>query len=452
MAHEVQVLSDTEVEVTLRVTGAQLDAAIQADLQEISKQVRIPGFRPGKVPKQVLLKRYGESVEKEARQRLVEETLREALREHELQPIKGPELDVATMIADADGTLETTLKLDVLPKVELREYKGLSADVPMPEVKPEDVDRELEGMRQQAAHPHDVEGAAEEGDFVQADVEYNFLDGTSLPPEPDQWIDTRSGAIGGMPCEAAVGKFQGSEVGSVVQLSVEIQAPHPSEERHGSQAVAHCTVKAIKRLHVPEKDDPEFLGHLGAESVVDLEQKMMERMRAHAAQQRDRMIEQACLDHLLEIHEFPIPQSYLNEVAEGERERIRNDLRQRETPPEQIETQLLEAEGRVIEGTARRVKSEIILDRIVSLENLQAEEEDLQRHFMAMSQALQIPPQELFDRMQENGSLPGVVAQILRDKARRFLREHAATADQGEQEVSSGTGEAPGASSEQETP
>ena len=198
-------------------------------------------------------------------------------------------------------------------------------------------------------------------------------------------------------------------------------------------AVVDCTVRQVHRVVQPDLESPEFLEKFGIESFAALRDRVRENMQGQLERQRERMLESLCMDQILESHPFPIPAAHLERAMEAERERTRNQLMERNMPPEEVERNLLEVEGRLREQTERRVRESILLDRIAEAEDVKLEQEDVERHFASMSQVLRVPPQQLFDQLNENGTLQGVLEGLRRDKTRGFLRESAVAADEGKE-------------------
>jgi trigger factor len=271
--------------------------------------------------------------------------------------------------------------------------------------------------------------------MILADLQFHFLDGTTLPIKPDSVIDTRAGIVDGIPCPGAIGQFVGVSPGDVVKLSVEIPKDHPLEEHREKTAVVHCTVKAIHRQVLPELESPEFLEQLGVESVEQLRERMRERMQNHLASQRERLLESLCIDQLLEQHSFDLPPAYLERLLEAERRRIREDLEQRGAPVEDVERQLLEVDGRLREQIERRTREQVLLDRIAEVEKTTVEPDQVNHHFQLLARTLGMPAQDIYDHFVETGKLSSVIEGLRRDNVRRLLREAALTTDEvGQQE------------------
>ena len=160
------------------------------------------GFRPGKVPRQMVQKRYGAEVSSEIARRLIEGAYRDAVTQHHLHPIEAPVLKDEDLKPKEDGSLRMELDLEVVPHFEVKGYDRFTITPPPIELKDEDVDRELEGLRRQSATTETIaDGLTANGDVVIADLVFQFLDGSSLPKFENRIIDTGAGLVDGVKCE-----------------------------------------------------------------------------------------------------------------------------------------------------------------------------------------------------------------------------------------------------------
>lgn len=431
MTHAVSTSSETEATVTIEVPAQTLGKAVEDELRSLAHRVKLPGFRPGKVPQALLRKKYGAAVEAEIRQKLVEHEFREALAESRLRPLAPPALEPSQMEPKEDGAIRVELKLEVVPEFELRGYRDLQVTVPPVELSEADVDREIEGLRREQGTMEVVEGeGAKDGDYVVGDLQYQFLDGTSLPVLENRLIETATGNIDGVRSEAAIGKFLGAGPGSKVKITLRLPDEFPIEEHRGKTAVLDIAVKDVRRVTLPEVSAPPFLAAFEVDSVEALRRRVRERLAAQLDHRRAKLQEDLCVDQVLERHPFVLPATYLQRAIDSERERLRKHLTERSVAPAEIEKQLLEVDGRLRQQTERRLRAQILLDRIADAEQVEVTQEDIERHFYGMSLALQIPAQKLFDHMSESGALRTVLQELRRDKVRRFLREGRPDADE----------------------
>jgi trigger factor len=322
----------------------------------------------------------------------------------------------------------------VIPHVDPKDYESFHAKPPPIELREGDVEREIEGLRRQAARMEEIaDGLCASGDVVIADLKLQFLDGSALPPFENRIIDTGAGLVDGVECPDAKSKFIGTRRGAVVKVSMKLpdQFPpeHPLAEHHGKTAVTDCTVKDLRRVALPEVDSPEFLAQFGAKDAAELQANVRERLLQLLKQEQDRTLEELCVDELLERNRVTLPPAYLQRTVDAELDRIRKDAAARGVPPEQVEREILEKEGQLRASVERRLRATYLLDRLAEKLETPVSAQELEQQFVFMAQAWQVDAQKLFDQFQSQGLLPRVAEDIRRAKVRRQLRQAAAAAE-----------------------
>jgi trigger factor len=433
MSFEVETPTETQARVRLRVPADAIEAALNEEVGELRTRARVPGFRPGKVPKQLLQKRLGDSLVKDVRRRLVNDEFKQAVVERKLHPVDAPQLDDEKLLPKEDGTIAVELELDVIPHVEPTGYDRFDVTPPPMQIGEADVARELEGLRRQLATVDVVaDGVAAAGDVVVADLSLSFLDGTKLENRlENRVVDTGAGLVDGLPCEEAKTKFVGCRRGDAVRVSLKLPDDFPDESRRGMTAVTDCEVKDVRRYALADLASPQLHEKLGVKSEPELRERVTERLRQFQKAQQDHAVEELCLDQLLERNRVVLPPAFVQRHLEGERERVRRDLAARGAQPAAIEQQLLEHEGRMRSDVERHLRVQFLLDRLAEKFETAVSVEELEQQFVQMARASQADPQKLFDWFQQQGMVPRVVEDVRRAKVRRQLREAATPVEDG---------------------
>lgn len=445
MGFEVEIAEETRARVRVTVAREEIQAAVSHEMRHVRERARIPGFRPGKVPRRLLEKRVGGDVEKQLRRRLFGDALRQGLVENRIHPVDFPPIDDERLAPGEDGSVRIEFELDVIPHVEPAGFERFSITPPPFQITDADVEREIEGLRRQAATAQPIaDGLAAEGDVVVADLALSFLDGTSLPNRlENRIIDTGAGLVDGVASEDARTKFAGCRRGDVVRVSMRLPADFPVEAHRDQTAITDCTVKDVRRIELPEAGSPEFLERVGAADMADVRARVRAQLERLLRSRQDRAVEEMCIDQLLERNRIVLPDSHVQRLMESERERIRRESVARGVPPEEIERQLLENEGRIRIGTERRVREAFLLDRIGEKLEVEVSPQELEQQFLRMAEAWQVEPQKLYDHFESEGMIPRVVDEIRRAKVRRQLREAAAPAENPGQTRTSAQEDAP---------
>jgi trigger factor len=310
----VENLSPTRVRLAVEVPFEDLKPDLDKAYKEIGSQVRVPGFRPGKVPTRVIDQRVGRgTVLQEAVNEALPRFYGEAAREHELQPLGQPEVEI-TKIEDGE-TLGFTAEVDIRPEITLPELSGIAVTVDDTEVGDDDIAEQLEGLRDQFGTLSGVDRPVAEGDYVSLDL-VSTVEGEEV----------EGGSATGRSYVVGSGDFVDGLDEAITGTSAGDEVTFTSELRHGdhagTQADIKVTVKSVKTKELPEVDD-EF-AQLASEfdTVEELKADLRERLSRvktmeQGAQARDKLLEQ-----LIEQVEFPLPES----AVDGEVEYRTHDI------------------------------------------------------------------------------------------------------------------------------
>jgi trigger factor len=421
----VENLSPTRVRLAVEVPFDDLKANLDAAYKALSAQVRVPGFRPGKVPARIIDQRVGRgTVLQEAVNEALPGLYGEAAREHELQPLGQPEIDITKL--DDGETLSFTAEVDVRPEVTLPELDAIAIEVDDAEVSDPDIDEQLDELRERFGTLKGIERAAETGDYVSIDlvskvdgeeVEGGSAKGLSYVVGSDDLVDGLDDAI--------VGKAGGESATFATTLRQGDQA--------GSEAEVTATVNSVKVKELPEIDD-EF-AQLASEfdTVAELRDDLRTRLTRvrvleQGAQARDHLIEQ-----LIETVEFPLPESAVKSEVEYREHDIVHSLGHDDALFDRyLETQgksREEFDAELRESAEKSVRAQFILDAVADKAEVQIGDAELTEYLVRQAAQYQMAPQEFANQVIQSGNLPMLVADIRRNKALAAVLESAAVTD-----------------------
>jgi len=391
----VEVLSPTRVRLDVEVPYADLEPHVANAYKKVAAQVNIPGFRKGKIPASMIDQRVGRGT-------VIDEAINSALplfygqaaREHNVAVIGRPEVDVKEFV-DNDK-LVFTVEVDVRPEVVLPDFSKITIEVDDVVVADADVDEQIESLRTRFGTLTTVEGEVKNGDFTTLDMTA-FIDGKEVDGGQANDISYEVGSdkmIDGLD-----EKLIGMKAGDVKTFETQLVG-----QQEGEKGEVTVTVKAVKERELPPVDDAfaklasEFdtLAELKSDFVARLERvKKMEQ----GAQARDRLVEK-----LLAENEIPVPDNLVelevNDHLEGE-------------------GRLEDAEHRAeVDGQVRSsLKSDFLLDAIVSAEEVQITEIELTEYLVRTSQRYGMAPQQFAEELQKAGQIQQLVAEVTRAKA-----------------------------------
>ena len=288
-------------EFTITVPAGDLEEEITRRLGEIGRQVRLPGFRPGKVPMQILRRRFGPSVRGEVLQSTLQVSSAEAISERQLRPALPPKVDIVSAAEGSD--LEYKMAIEVLPDIPEPSFADLGIERLVVEVPEEDVDRAVERIAEQQRKSEVVERPAESGDILVADVEGKLGD-QEIPGAGGKDRQIALGAGSSIP--GFEEQLLGASAGERRTINVTFPADYAVADLGGKEAVFTVDVKEVRRL-LPLAIDDELGQAIGLENLAELRQELRQRLqRDYDAAARVRL-KRALLDKLAETHHFAVP-------------------------------------------------------------------------------------------------------------------------------------------------
>lgn len=312
MKVQLEELSATRRRLQVEVPSEKVQEVLEGIFREIRKKAKIKGFREGRAPLSIVKSLYRDYAHREAVSRLVEETLPEAFKAHSLEPVAVPEIEPGDF-SEADPFVYTAL-VDVRPEVKLQRYKGLKIQVEELEpVGEEEVQRELDRMREYAAQLKPLEGSREvrKGDWVLLDF-VAYLEGKPVKDgrAENHLVEVGSGSM--------IPGFEDALIGMVPweekEFTLRMPDDHPRADLAGREVTFRVTVKEIRQKVLPELDD-EFAKDMGYETLEGLRDSVRKELERRREEQQRALLRQKALEELLEHNPLEVPQSLVEERA-----------------------------------------------------------------------------------------------------------------------------------------
>ncbi|MGI8317205.1 trigger factor [Halobacillus mangrovi] len=377
--------------LTVEVPASEFDKALDQAFQKVVKQVQVPGFRKGKVPRKLFESRFGvESLYQDALDIILPQAYTEAVEETGIEPVDRPEVDVKEIEKGKD--LVFTAEVTVKPEVKLGEYKGLEVEELSTEVTDEDVQNELKQMQEkQAELVVKEEGEVEDGDTVVMDFE-GFVDGEAFEGgQADNYsLEVGSGSfIPGFE-EQLVGKKAGEEVDVTVTFPEEYHA----EDLAGKEATFKVKIHEVKGKELPELDD-EFAKDVDedVESLDELTKKTRERLEEQKKTEADNHKRDSLVQQASENAEVEIPEA----MTQTELDRMVQEFEQRLQMQGMTKDMYFQFTGQdedalreqMKEDAEKRVKTNLTLEAISEAENVEVSDEDVNAELENMASTYQ---------------------------------------------------------------
>lgn len=425
MKSTVEQLSPTRVRINVEVPFAELEPDFQRAYKELAKQVRLPGFRPGKAPAKLLEARIG-------REAMLDQIVNDALpsrygqavAESDVQPLGRPNIEVTKKEYGQD--LQFTAEVDIRPKISPPDLSALTVSVDPIEIGEDDVDAELQSLRTRFGTLTAVDRPVAVGDVVSIDLSAT-VDGEDIP----------NAAAEGLSHEVGSGRLIAGLDDAVVGLSADesrvFTAKLAAGEHAGQEAQVTVTVRSVKERELPEPDD-EF-AQLASEfdSIDELRASLSDQVRQAKRAQQAEQIRNATIDALLEQVDVPLPESYVqaqfDSVLHSALSGLNHDeARFNELLVEQGSSRAaFDAEART--ASEKDVKRQLLLDALADELQVQVGQDDLTERLVTTSRQSGIEPQQLFGYLQERNQLPTMFADVRRELAIRAAVEAATVTD-----------------------
>ena len=405
------------------VAATDIEQRMATRLNEIGRTVRLPGFRPGKVPMKVLKSRYGQAVMGEVIERAVSDSSNEALRSRNLRPALQPKVEI---VAFNEGTdLEYMLAVEVLPEIEPMDFASLELERLRPEVPEADVQKALERIARQQRKSEPADRAAEKGDAVVIDFK-GTADGKEFPGGTAQGYTLELGSGSFIP--GFEDQILGTKAGETRTVAVTFPENYGAAELAGKAASFEVAVKEVRGFTDQPIDD-SLAKAVGMEKLEELRQAVTEQIERDYEDIARQRLKRALLDKLAERHEFPVPAGMVdiefNAIwQQFEQERERQKKAGEPESDEPFNEEEIKAEYRAI--AERRVRLGLLLAEVGRRHNINVTPEEINRALT--EQARRFPGQErrVIEYYRHNPeAIDQIRAPMFEDKVIDFILEQA---------------------------
>ncbi len=405
--------------LTFEIEPEVVEQEVEKRARDYARKVRIPGFRPGKVPADVIKKRFRAQVLEDAAEAIVNRVVFEELEGRGLRPLASPK--VTDLKIDESQPMTFRAVFETLPLVELPEYRGIAVKARKAEVTDAQVDEEITRLREDAARYDPVEPRpAEAGDFVVLDVKFTTSEGK---PRHDENVLVEVGAADNhKELNAALAGMSPGETKVVHVVTEEAQPSPPRAERAVDYTV---TLKDIKKKVVPPADD-EFAKDLGEfASLGELREKVRERLLAAEERKVEREVRGSIVEALVERATFEVPETLVDRHMNARTESAARGLLYQGVDPTKAGVDWKNYREAQRDESVKAAKADVILDEIARRERIEALEADVDAEVARLAERLRKPKETLRRQMEKEGDLSALRARIREDKTLDLLRANA---------------------------
>lgn len=410
-------------DLTVKIEGKEWADAVKKAFNKIAKNVSINGFRKGQAPKALIEKRVSDN---ERFITAVDDNanvwMRAALEAEKLVPISQPQLDIKAV--DANG-VELVFTFAVMPEVKLGDYKGLEYNLDEVAVSDEEVDAELNRMREQYAEVQTKDGAAAEGDTVNIDYE-GFKDDVAFDGGKGTNYDLVLGSHSFIP--GFEEKLVGVKAGEEKDLNLTFPENYHAKDLKGAAVVFKVKVNEVKTKVLPEVND-EFakdVNAAGVETVADLKNMIRTRIEDGKKSQAENKADTALMDKLVENAEIDLPEVLVEEEVNNQIQQLAQQISQYGMNFNQylsmMGKKIEDVRAEYTDNATKTAKLRLILEEIAKVEALEPTEEDLENEYNNIAAQYNMP----VDQVKAYISVDMLKRDVRNEKAYAFVKENAA--------------------------
>lgn len=403
MSLQVEKLEHNMAKLTVEVAAEDVEKALQAAYLKQRKQINIPGFRKGKVPRQMIEKMYGPEVfYDEAANNMIPDAYAKAYDESELDIVSQPKIEVVQM--EKGKPFIFTAEVATKPEVTLGDYKGLKVDKVSTRVTQKEVDEEIEKERERNARTIEVtDRAVQDKDEVTLDFE-GFVDGVAFEGGKGEDYPLTIGSGSFIP--GFEEQLIGAEIDKEVEVNVTFPKEYHSEELAGKDATFKCTVHTIKAKELPELDD-EFASEVSECETMDayraeVKKNIKERKERTGKEKK----ENQAVDQAIENAQMDIPEAMIEfQVRQMADDFARRIQQQGLTVEQYFQFTGMTAEKMLEElrpQAVKRIQTRLVLEAIVKAENIEITDERIDEELAKMAEAYKMEVEKLKEFMGEN--------------------------------------------------
>ena len=405
--------------LSVAVTGDLIREEYKGFFEKAAKEARVPGFRPGKAPREVLEVRFREEAREKVLEQLISRSFREAVKEREIEFLGRPTI---REIKFTDEKLSYEALLEVPPAIKLGKYKGLSAERKRVEVKPEDVEGALRRVQESLAKFAAVEDRpARLGDFLIADYTCS-VDGKEVEKREGDWFELREDEF----LKGFSGQLIGVKAGEGREVRIQFSEKFGRKEWTGKTGIFQVKVKELKAKALPPLNDDLAKETGEFETLEALQSHLQSEIESEKAGQAEVEFENSLLDTLLKENPFEVPQGVVERRVVSLAESMVEGLRQRGLTEEAIQKELKSIHEKLRPEAARQVRLAFLLDEIAKQEKLGPGETDFAAKFKEIAlrhRQSEEPVRKYYAEHPEAKASLGI--QILNEKVIQLIKDNA---------------------------
>ncbi|MBL9038343.1 MAG: trigger factor [Archangium sp.] len=421
MKVQVEDVSPIEKRLSIEVEPAVVEQALTQAFVELGRQVKLPGFRPGKIPRRILEQRFGTEVHADVMRRVQLNAFVDAAQEHKVDAVGEPHLSGGTFVANQPYAF--TARVEVKPVLTAKDYRGLQLTKHDAAVAEEKVTEQIDRLRQSRAVVEEVNGrtVAQTGDVATVDFDAT-IDGQPFPGSTarDAVVDVAAGQF----IEGNVSQLAGIAIGASTEFDTTFPADYRVDAVKGKTAKIKITLKALKAKKVPALDDA-FAVTLGLTTVAELKSKVRTDLERAAKATAWRDEREGVFKALIEKNPFELPKSMLARAVDAMLESALRNLSRQGIDPRMLNLNWDSLRDEMRPKAELDLRGQLLLEAIAKHEKLEASDEDVLAQMQDMADDAGVPLAAVQKQVRDAESLNALRSRAVEQKAVNLITQHA---------------------------
>jgi len=415
----------------VEIEPKQVDDTFESITRDFQRQASLPGFRPGKAPKEMVVRKYGKDIEDEVKRKLISDSYKKAVEEQKLDVLGYP--DIEEIQFNRGQPLQFAATVETAPEFELPEYKGLQVQREAQVVTEEDMNRALDALREPQVSFKTADRPVQQGDI--AVVNYKgSVEGkpiTEIAPTA-QGLTEKQGFWIDVPSKSFIPGFAeqlvGARAGEKKTVNVDFPADFVTPQLAGKKGVYEVEIVEVKEKVLPALDDV-FAKSYGAESIEKLKEGVKRDLENELSYKQNRNIRNQLIRSVLGRVNFDLPETAVARETKNVVYDLVQENAKRGVSREMIEKQKDQIYNAASAGAKDRVKVAFLLQKIAEKEDIKVSQQEIAQRINHLAGLYQIPPEKFAKDLQKRNGLIEIYDQIMNEKVLDMLQQHAKIED-----------------------
>jgi len=421
MKVQVETVSSIEKRLSVEVESAVVERELKQAYTALASQVKVPGFRPGKVPRRILEQKYRSEVEADVVRRVQLQAFVDAVKEHNVVAVGEPHMSGGKLVEKEPYAF--TIRVEVKPEITAKDYKGLAVKKFTGVVTDEQVAEQLERMRASRTELVKVEGrdVAQRGDL--AAIDFDALhDGQPFPGSAAKGVTVE--ITDGSLIEGNLPQLEGATIGVMKEFDYTFPADYRTEVVAGKTVRFHATINELKAKKVPELNDA-FAETMGAANLAELKDKLRKDMERAAKNRADADQREEIFARLIEKNTFEVPSSLVEHGVRMMLEAALGSMARSGVDPRMLNLDWPKLQEELRPRADREVRGQLILESVARQESLSVADEDVEKKLEALAEETGLPLSTVRKQYKTQDNLAKLKDRILEDKALEVVKASA---------------------------